>query len=103
MPPLAFFQYGGEVSTAEIEPLLDPARHPDPSAVSWYSIILAKDPHTSRAVIELENSGPQRTERARNLPGNRDFLSGKSSGVAINVPDSSSLRTPRQPQRAQPD
>jgi len=101
--PLAFFQYRGEISTAEIESLLDPARYRDSSAVPRHSVILAEDPHTSRAVIELENAGTERTERACNLPGNRDFLSGKSSGVAINVRNSGSLRTPRKPQGAQPN
>src|SRR4029077_2858712 len=85
MSPLGFFQYGGEVSTAEIEPLRDVAGHRDPRAVPRHAIILAEDPHAAGTVIDFENAGAERTERTRNLPGNRDFLTRKSSGVPINV------------------
>jgi len=103
MSPLGFFQYGGEVSTAEIEPLRDVAGHRDPRAVPRHAIILAEDPHAAGTVIDFENAGAERTERTRNLPGNRDFLTRKSSGVPINVRNGGSLWASCEQQGAQSD
>jgi len=103
MPPLGFTQYGGKASTTEIETLVDPSGHSHFGAVPRNPITLTEDPHTASAVIDFENSGAERTERAHNLSGNRHFLAGITSGIAINVRNGGSLRAPRKQQGAQSD
>jgi len=100
MPPLGFTQYGGETSTPEIETLSDPSGHSHSRAIPRNSVALAEYPHTSGAVIDFENTGAERAERAHNLPGNRDFLVGITSGISINVRNGGSLRASRKQQGA---
>jgi hypothetical protein len=100
VPPLGFAQYGGEASTAEIETLADPSGHTHSRAIPRNSVALAVDPHTAGAVIDFENTGAERSERAHNLPGDRDFLIGVTSGIAINVRNGGSLRASRKQQGA---
>jgi hypothetical protein len=98
-----FTQYGGETPTPETETLIDPSGHSHFSALPRNSITLAEDPHAASAVIDFKNAGTERTERARNLSGNRDFFSGITPGIAINVRNGGSLRASSEPQGAQSD
>jgi hypothetical protein len=95
VPAPALFQYRGKVSATEIKPLRDVASDGDFRSIPRHSITLAENPHAASAVIDFENAGAKRAERTRDPSGNGDFLPGKASGIAVNVRNSGSLRTPR--------
>src|SRR5438132_7880393 len=84
MPPLALPQNRGEATTAKAEALLNSPGHGDFRAVTGQAIALTVNPHSTGAIINLENAASQRAKRAAHLSGDGDFLTGVASRVTIN-------------------
>src|SRR5580700_9937954 len=101
MPTLGLEQDGGEVTSSEGESLLDASGDRQFGSASRNAVVLAKHPHGSGAVVELENSGSNRSEGIGNLSRNRDLLAGEPSWILVNLGDALPGRASRQQQTRQ--
>jgi hypothetical protein len=78
---------GGEVTSSESESLLDASGDRQFGSASRNAVVLAKYPHGSGAVVELEDSGSRRSEGIGNLSRNGDLLAGEPAWILVNLGD----------------
>src|SRR5579863_4823142 len=101
MSTLGLEQDGGEVTPSERECLLDTSGDRQFGSAAWNAVVLAKHPHGSGAVVELENSGSHRSEGIGNLSCNRDLFAGEPPWILINLGDALPGRASSQQQTRQ--
>ena len=82
---LCLFDHHPEASRAEAKALLHDAGHCHLASVGGHAVALAVDPHGSGAVIHLENTVAESSERLRGLAGNGHFLARIAARVLIDI------------------
>ena len=93
MSPSRLAEDNSEAAPAEAESLFDPSSHRHIAAISGHAIILAVDPHASRAVIDFKDAIPQSAKGIRYTPADSHIFSGKMPRITIDVSNCGPRRT----------
>jgi hypothetical protein len=92
---LALAQDGGEIAASEGEALLDASGDRQFGAVARDAISFAEDPHGSGAIIDLKDSGSQRSKGIGNVSGDGDIFAGEPGWILVNLGNALAPRASR--------
>src|ERR1051325_8476462 len=96
MAPFRLAQYSGKITTTEAEPLLQLAPYSNLRAVTRHAVALAVHPHASGSIVDLKNTGPQRSKRGGHVASDGDLFPDIPSWIAIYTLNTGARRTTRQ-------